>query len=337
MISSVSDGHSVKFVPQGASIQELVIGGHNIVLGFSSANAYSYLNSPFFGETIGRFANRIKDGLIRNLNGRDYQLAQNNGSNSLHGGSVGWGKRIFSGPHLTNRNGKETVRFTYFSPDGEEGYPGSVELQVWYSTSELYEDNAKKFVLDIEYEATLVGDDVEETAINVTNHSYFNVTGGPTIENTDAIIATNKHLPVDSGDIPLGNIEEFPGIRANEPFVLGAQEPDVDHCFIMDPNPQNVPIDTRERKLSRLIALSSKATGVHLEVYSTEPAFQFYTGRHISVPESDHGPARSARSGLCIEPSRYIDAINRPEWRNMVVLKRGEKYGSHTRYVAWQA
>src|SRR3954468_13112884 len=102
MASSNSGSPSVKFLPQGAIIQELIIGGYNIVLGFSSPNAYTYLNSSFFGETIGRYANRIKDGVVNNVNGRTYQLAQNDGPNSLHGGSVGWGKRRFSGPHLTN-------------------------------------------------------------------------------------------------------------------------------------------------------------------------------------------------------------------------------------------
>lgn len=113
---------------------------------------------------------RIKDGLIKSLNNREYQLARNNGKNSLHGGSVGWGKRIFSGPHLTQRNGKETVQFTYTSPDGEEGYPGTVELRVWYSTSKDNADGMQKIVLDMEYEVELIGKECEETAVNITNH-----------------------------------------------------------------------------------------------------------------------------------------------------------------------
>lgn len=170
MTSSGTAESSVKFLPQGAIIQEFIVKGHNIVLGFPTANPYTYLNAPFFGETIGRFANRVKDGLIQNVNGRDYQLAQNDGTNSIHGGSVGWGKKTFSGPHLCNRNDKETVQFTYISPDGDEGYPGTVELRVWYSTSEVGEDGVKKFVLDVEYEAELVGDECNETPINISNH-----------------------------------------------------------------------------------------------------------------------------------------------------------------------
>lgn len=103
----------------------------------------------------------------------------------------------------------------------------------------------------------------------------------------------------------------------------------------MNEDSSSIPIDTRIGELKRLVALKSK-DGVNLEVYSTEPAFQFYTGRHINVPASDHGPARAARSGLCVEPSRYIDAVGRPDWKSQVILKQGQKYGSLTRYVAWR-
>lgn len=181
--SNPASDSSVKFLPQGAIIQEFIVGGHNIVLGFSSANAYTYLNAPFFGETIGRVANRIRDGLIKDLNGSKVQLARNNGPNHLHGGSVGWGKRIFTGPQVMNRDGKETVQFTYVSPHEEEGYPGTVELRVWYSTSEQADGGVSKIVLDMEYEAELVGQECEETAINVTNHRLVEELPYPKITN----------------------------------------------------------------------------------------------------------------------------------------------------------
>ena len=171
---------------------------------------------------------------------------------------------------------------------------------------------------------------------SLTYLSYFNVTGSSTIEGTEVVLSTNDYLPVDSGDIPTGTIEKWSGIEPNVPFTLGKEEPDIDHCFIMDTDARHVLVDTRSRELSRLVALFSKDTSLHLEVYSSEPAFQFYLGRHISVPTSEHGPRRSARSGLCVEPSRYVDAVNRPDWRDMAILKKGQKYGSHTRYVAWK-
>lgn len=134
--------------------------------------------------------------------------------------------------------------------------------------------------------------------------SYFNLSGGPTIEGMEVNLATSDYLRVDDSDIPMGSIEKWPGIEADVPFKLRAQEPDIDHCFIADTDARQVPVDTRSRPLSRLVTLSHPTTGLHLEISSTEPAFQFYLGRHINVPASEHGPERAARAGLCVEPSR---------------------------------
>jgi aldose 1-epimerase len=141
------------------------VAGHNIVLGFPRPEDYAKI-SPFFGETIGRVANRVKNAEIGSLNGQSYKLSANEGANQLHGGVKGWGKKTFSGPHPVNRHGKEAVLFTYVSPDGEEGYPGTVELKVWYTA--WTED--EKIVLETEYEVELIGSECEETVVNVTNH-----------------------------------------------------------------------------------------------------------------------------------------------------------------------
>lgn len=155
------------FLPLGAIIQEFSVDGTNIVQGFRTQQDYVEHNAPFFGATIGRVANRLKNGLLENVNGQTYQLAINNAPNSLHGGNLGWSKRIWDGPKAIKRNGKEGVMFKYRSKHGEENYPGTVEVRVWYTAGK--EDG--KTVLDIEYEAELVGDEAEETAINITNHS----------------------------------------------------------------------------------------------------------------------------------------------------------------------
>lgn len=155
-------------MPLGALIQEFKVDGQNIVLGFPEGEPYA--TAPYFGETIGRVANRIKDGTIENLNGKSLKLAQNGGRNHLHGGRKGWGKQNFTGPQPVNRNGKESVLFTYVSPDGEEGYPGTVEIRVWYSASEENEAGVKKTVLVAEYEVEFTGTECEETVVNVTNH-----------------------------------------------------------------------------------------------------------------------------------------------------------------------
>jgi aldose 1-epimerase len=158
------------FLPLGAIIQEFKIKGRNIVQGFPTAELYKQHNAPFFGETIGRIANRVSNAKINDLNGKSYQLAANNGPNSLHGGDLGWGKREWEGPSDVERNGKQATLFKYISKDGEEGYPGTVEVKAWYIQEKEQDGSVEKEVLHIEYEAELVGDEVEETAINITNH-----------------------------------------------------------------------------------------------------------------------------------------------------------------------
>jgi aldose 1-epimerase len=166
------------FLPLGAIVQEFRVGGLNIVQNFPTADLYEKYNDPYFGETIGRVANRISGAQINSLNGRSYKLAANNGPNSLHGGNVGWGKRTFEGPisdsrHTMAKNGQQTTLFKYTSVDGEEGYPGTVELRVWYTELTEKQGESIVVVLQVEYEAELIGDDVEETAIGVTNHRLF--------------------------------------------------------------------------------------------------------------------------------------------------------------------
>ena len=158
------------FQPTGALIQGFNVGGQNIVLGFPTIEPYKTAGC-FFGETVGRVANRIKNGVIEDLNGKSYQLAQNDNQHSLHGGKEGWGKKIFDGPDsFQSKEGKEGVRFTYVSRDGDEGYPGTVRLDVYYTAFEEQEDGVTKTVLITEYEAELIGDEAEETVVNVTNH-----------------------------------------------------------------------------------------------------------------------------------------------------------------------
>lgn len=163
-------GDHFAFLPQGGIIQKFVIGGHNVVLGFDDAASYAGDAHPFFGETIGRVANRIANAEIKQLNGRNYKLAANNGPNTLHGGTQGWGKKIFEGPFNTTRDGRSAIRFTYRSADGEEGFPGMVEFRLWYIPSIENDGHRELVSLEIEYEAELVDDQVEETVISLTNH-----------------------------------------------------------------------------------------------------------------------------------------------------------------------
>jgi len=333
----MSSTKAFTFLPLGAIIQKFVVNGKNIVQGFPSAELYKQYNAPYFGETIGRIANRVSKAKINDLNGKSYQLPVNNGPNSLHGGNLGWGKREFEGPSTVDRDGKEATFFKYISKDGEEGYPGTVEVRVWYVQAREEVDGAQQEVLYIEYEAELVGDEVEETAINMTNHSYFNLSGGPTITGTEVNLITNKYQVVDDGGIPTGPIEEYPGVSAKKTFTLEEKEPDIDDCFVANTDPSSIPIDTRSSPLQKLASFYHPESKIHLEIHSTEPAFQFYTGKYIDVPAVGDVPARGARSGFCVEPSRYVNAVNVPEYKSMMTLKKGEKYGAKIVYRGWSA
>ncbi|KAJ5594517.1 uncharacterized protein N7459_000725 [Penicillium hispanicum] len=323
------------FLPLGAIIQEFRVGGKNIVLGFPTQDHYVKYNTPHYGATIGRVANRIKDGLIDNLNGRQYQLVQNNGPNALHGGEKGWAKRIFEGPHTVQRHGRDTLFFKYRSQDAEEGYPGTVEVRVWYTATKEDKGGVAKTVLTAEYEVEFVGDECEETVVNITNHSYFNIGDGPTVSGTTARLSTADYLPLDITGIPQGTIATF-SRDVTKPFVLSATEPHIDDVFVVETDPSKIPLDTRGLPLRQLAQFSHPNTGIHLEVHSTEPAFQFYTGKYIDVPEIDGAPPHVEGAGFCVEPSRYVNAINEPEWRSMVLLKKGQKFGCKNVYKAWK-
>ncbi|KAL8858431.1 MAG: hypothetical protein Q9178_005112 [Gyalolechia marmorata] len=330
------------FFSQGALIQEFKVAGHNIVQSFPEARFYKTHNDVYLGETIGRTTNRVKGAGVKNLNGRNYKLAINDGDNpnSLHGGFRGWGKKDFEGPKPVNRNDKEGVRFRYISKDGEENYPGTVECLVWYTAG--IEDG--KTVLEIEYQVELIGNECEETVVGVTNHSYFQVNpGAPTTEGTVVTLGTNEYLELDPNQIPTGQISVSPWVPpAGEAFKLGATEPVIDDCFVMDREaPTSCPLDTRSLPLRTLATISHPNTGLHLEIQSTEPAFQFYTADGLYLPEAetDKGvkiPARDKRSGIAIEPSRYVNCVGREEWRGMCKLRKGQLWGARSAYRAWK-
>lgn len=169
----------ISFLPLGAILQSLHVGGINIVQGFPAQEHYEAHNSPHFGATIGRVANRISGAKIDSLNGKSYKLQANNGPNNLHGGEKGWGKKVWDGPKPVGtrdeaapgfgkfKEGGESVKFSLHSPDGDEGFPGTVDTSVVYTAGK---DDKGATVLGMEYEATLV-DGADETVINMTNHS----------------------------------------------------------------------------------------------------------------------------------------------------------------------
>ncbi|RPA78200.1 galactose mutarotase-like protein [Ascobolus immersus RN42] len=329
----------VTTVPYGAIIQELKVDDKNIVLGFK--NEGEYLENPaYFGATIGRVANRVQDAKF-NLNSKTYKLEGNDRGNALHGGSKGWHTKVFTGGSVdTDDDGKKTQVYSVESFDGEEGYPAKVNATVRYTS--YVQDG--KHTLEIEYEAEV--DDSDglnlETIVNLTNHSYFNIGPGPKIDGTEVTLATSKYLVVDSTGIPTEQIADFSiqnppfTLEANKPFTLGQVDPDIDDCFVFE-NEKDCPLDTRSSPLKLNAAFYHPESKIHLEVHSTEPAFQFYTGRFIDVKaRKDGSPARDARSGFCVEPSRWVNAVNVKGWEKQVVVKKGEKYGSKIVYKTWK-
>ncbi|KAH8175065.1 aldose 1-epimerase domain-containing protein [Sarocladium implicatum] len=335
------------FLPLGAIVQSFVVNGVNIAQGFETADQYKSHNGPFFGETIGRVANRISNHRLDSFNGgKTYKLAANDGTNTLHGGKVGWGKKEWQGPKpvglreipgVDGLEGGESVEFTLTSKDGDEGFPGTVEATIVYTTGTVKTDSGKEaVVLAMDYSAKLV-DGADETPINMTNHTYFNPAGvdAETYADTQITLSTVNHLPVDDRAIPTGAVEPFPNLSANTPFTLHATEPFIDHCFTVSPTPSSIPIDTRTQPLDKHVQAYNPNTKIHLEVLSTEPAFQFYTGDGINVPAVGALKKRGKRSGFCCEPSRWVDAANRDEWKAQVTLKKGETYGCRIVYKAW--
>lgn len=340
----------VKFLPLGAIIQEFWIGSRNIVLGFKTQDEYQSRQHPYFGETIGRIPNRLSDGRITGLNGRDYVFVRNErNATTLHGGVVGWGKQIWDGPHTVKRRSRDAVLFTLRSPDGDEGFPGQVDARVWYTVEERGQEEegqgdtgtrttrrgAEEVVLDVEYEIEMTGDeaDVSETVCSMTNHGYWNLGDGPTVAGMEVEFDTDLHLEVDDLQIPTGRILPYPAVTRGQPVSFTSAWPVIDDCFVLETDPRTVPLDTRDLPLRRYVTMSHAGTGIRLEGFTTEPTFQFYSGDGIRVGDAGAGGSSALpRAGIALEPNRYVNAVNMPEWRSMVHLKRGQTWGCRNRF-----
>lgn len=168
------------------------------------------------------------------------------------------------------------------------------------------------------------------------SRSYFNLSGLATIEGHEIKLSTELHLPVDEHCIPNGAPIPYAEQKVTEIMVLGPDKPVFNHCFIEIPNPSSIPLDTRLGPLRRHLYAFHPTTELHLEVLSTEPSFQVYTGDYNDVPAVGGNPAQGRRSGFCCEPSRYVNSVNVPEWRNMTVLRKGQVYGSRLEFRAWE-
>ena len=316
-----SHGMVAKVMTYGAILTELHVPDRtgkmaDVVLGFDNLQQY-VAGHPLFGAIAGRYANRIAKGAFT-LDGKEYHLAVNNGPNSLHGGKVGFDKRVWKA-----RKGDNSVTLTYVSPDGEEGYPGTLTTNVTYTLTDNNE-------LRIDYSATTD----KATVINVTNHSYWNLHGsgsGKDILDHLMQINADHYTPVDATLIPTGEIAPVKGtiFDFTKPKPIGqdiAKTPGdpngYDHNFVLN----------GKGDLAMCAKVTDPDTGRTMEVWTTQPGVQFYTGNFLDGKLAGiGGKPYVGHYAFCLETQHFPDSPNHPKFPT-TVLKPGETFKSTTAY-----
>ncbi|WP_162558730.1 aldose epimerase family protein [Robertkochia solimangrovi] len=294
----------------------------DIVLGFDDLQGYLN-NSPYFGAVVGRFANRIRQGKFQ-LNNTYYDLDLNDGDNHLHGGFEGFDKKVWEISKVEDKRDTVRIQFKLLSPNGDQGYPGNLLTFIQYTFT--------KDQLRISYKATTD----QTTIVNLTQHSYFNLSGNPetTILDHELEINAAYYIPIDEDLIPLGN---FRNVK-NSPFdftstksigeEINSEDEQIkiaggyDHCFV---------IDTLEHgTLKKIAVVSHPESGRQMEIYTTEPGVQFYSGNFLDGRLlGKAGINYKRRSGFCLETQHFPDSPNHPKFPT-VELYPDEAYESET-------
>ena len=326
MIYTLSNPHGMvaKLTEFGAILTELWVPdakGHatNVVLGFDNLDQY-VKGHPFFGAVAGRYANRIASGKFT-LDGREYTLAKNNGPNHLHGGLKGFDKKIWKSRPLPATDKSVAVEFSTTSPDGEEGYPGTLNVTVTYTLTADGE-------LRIDYTATTD----KATPINLTNHSYFNLAGGGSILNHLLMIDADRYTVPDPTLIPTGEIALVKGtafdFREAKPIgrdIGGVMEgtKGYDHNFVLNGT---------GGKLSLCARATDPKSGRVMEVWTTEPGVQLYCGNHLNGSVKGVGGINYPQhSGFCLETQHFPDSPNKSSFPSCI-LRPGETLKSSTTF-----
>ncbi|NNV54781.1 galactose-1-epimerase [Panacibacter sp. KCS-6] len=314
-------GSTVKITTYGGIVTSFVTADKSgntssIVIGFDSLSGY-LAKPPYFGALIGRYGNRIGNATFT-LDGKEYKLAANDGKNHLHGGVKGFDKVVWTGTVISDT--LPALTLTYVSKDGEEGYPGNLKVIVQYTLTN--EDELK-----IEYTA----ETDKATPVNLTNHSYFNLSGdvNNTILSHTLMIDANNYTPVDSTLIPTGEIKVVKGTPFDftSPKAIGAEIDSVkggyDHNWVLN---------RKGSILQKVAVLADTASGRSLEVYTTEPGLQFYTGNFLDGKLVNRdGKAIQQHTALCLETQHFPDSPNKPAFPS-TILQPGQQYHTVTVY-----
>lgn len=295
----------------------------DVVFGFDSLSGYVN-DKSFIGSTVGRYGNRIGKGKF-SLDGNVYQLSLNDGNNHLHGGPKGFYKVVWDAKPKMTDNGPSVI-LNYFSKDGEEGYPGNLKIQVIYTLTNNNE-------LKIDYSATTD----KPTIINPTHHSYFNISGDPakSILDEELMINADNFTPVDSESITTGEILPVEGTPMDfrKPEKIGSRiDGDYQQLKFGKGYDHNWVINNADGSLKEVASLYDSLSGRLMEIYSTEPGIQFYSGNFIDGSLTGKGGVKyNFRNALCLETQHYPDSPNKDNFPS-VRLNPGETYTQHTIY-----
>jgi aldose 1-epimerase len=319
-------GAVAKIITYGATLTELWVPDRagkmgDVVLGFDNLKGYLG-DHPHFGGIIGRYANRIAKGKFK-LNGQEYKLAINNGPNTLHGGNIGFDRRVWKAEPGSSAR-EASVRLTYVSPDGEEHFPGTLTVTVIYT---LREDNALK----IDYTAKTD----KATVLNLTNHSYFNLAGGGDVLGYTLTLNASRYTPVDSTLIPTGELAPVRGTPYDftKPMTIGSRIAEVAKIKELGGYDINYVVDGQTGKLRRAAKVTDPKSGREMEVWTTEPGIQLYTANWLDGSiEGKGGIAYQRYGAVCLETQHYPDSPNHPSFPN-VILRPGEVYHQETVYA----
>jgi aldose 1-epimerase len=293
----------------------------DVVLGFDTLDPYLKEN-PHFGAVVGRYGNRIAKGHF-SLDGHDYTLAINNGANSLHGGVKGFDKQLWTGKTMESKDGP-SVQLTYVSKDGEEGYPGTLTSIVTYTLTDANE-------LRIHYQATTD----KPTVLNLTNHSYFNLAGAGNgdILGHQLALDADKFTPVDSGLIPTGELRAVAGTPFDfrKPTAIGARiGQDEEQLKMGGGYDHNFVLNGKAGVLRQAARVTEPQSGRVMQVLTTEPGVQFYTGNFLDgTITGKGGKVYNKRFGFCLETQHYPDSPNQPSFPS-TVLRPGSTYDTTT-------